>query len=61
VYFDCHLDLAALRERFSLPGFVTDHDHLGTHDGRESGFVCSRCKDGVMGRHPSDPGGGRFP
>ena len=53
VYFDCVLDLGALRERFGLDEFVKDHDHRGTHDGCERGFVCSRCHDGIMGTHPS--------
>lgn len=56
VYFDCVLDLAALRARFSFAACVVDHEHRGTHDGQESGFVCEQCKDAVMGRHPADPG-----
>jgi len=56
VYFDRVLDLAALRARFSFAPFVVDHQHRGTHDGQESGFVCEQCKDAVMGRHPADPG-----
>lgn len=56
VYFDCVLDLPALRARFSFPPFVVDHQHRGTHDGQESGFVCEQCKDAIMGRHPADPG-----
>lgn len=49
VYFDCHLDVPALRQRFALPDWVTTHSHRGTHDGQELGLVCSRCQDGVMG------------
>jgi len=30
---------------------VHDHDHLGTHDGQESGFVCTACDDAIMGVH----------
>lgn len=52
VYFDCVLDLAECRRRFSLPDFVENHTHRGTHDGTEQGLVCSRCRDAVMGRHP---------
>lgn len=52
VYFDCILDLPALRKRFSLPPCVKDHEHLGTHDGCEQGFYCSQCYDGIMGVHP---------
>ncbi len=53
VYFDCVLDLPSLRERFGLSDLVKDHEHRGTHDGSERGFVCSECQDGVMGVHPS--------
>jgi hypothetical protein len=52
VYFDCCLDLAALRARLALPACVEDHVHYGTHDGQESGFACSACNDAVMGVHP---------
>jgi len=52
VYFDCVLDLAACRKRFSLPDFVVDYVHCGTHDGTEQGLYCKKCKDGVMGRNP---------
>ena len=52
VYFDCVLDLAALRKRFSFADCVHDHEHIGTHDGCEQGFYCSECHDGIMGKHP---------
>ena len=51
-YFDCVLDLPECRARFSLPEFVVDHIHRGTHDGTEQGLYCEKCRDGVMGRHP---------
>jgi hypothetical protein len=51
VYFDCYLDRAAIRERIPFEVFVRDHEHLGTHDGQESGFVCAMCHDGIMGVH----------
>ena len=53
IYFDCILDLKALRERFSFAPCVVDHEHRGTHDGNELGFYCSECFDGIMGAHPS--------
>jgi hypothetical protein len=53
VYFDVCLDMPAVRERFAIPDFVADHEHLGTHDGQEAGFVCQVHQDGIMGRHPS--------
>jgi len=51
VYFDCYLDRASIRERIAFADCVVDHDHLGTHDGQESGFYCNVCKDGIMGVH----------
>jgi len=53
VYFDCLLDRPSLRARLALPECVRDHEHLGTHDGQEAGFVCAACWDGVLGVHPS--------
>jgi hypothetical protein len=60
VYFDCLLDRAAIRERIEFASCVKDHEHLGTHDGQEAGFVCEECHDAVMGVHrqswrPSTP------
>lgn len=52
VYFDCFLDLSALRERLQFGNTVIDHSHLGTHDGQEHGFVCQQCNDAIMGIHP---------
>ena len=52
VYFDCVLDRAALRRRLRLADCVTDHQHLGTHDGAEAGFVCTIHDDAVIGLHP---------
>ena len=49
IYFDCWLDLASIRARLSLPPCVEDHEHRGTHDGSERGFVCRECQDAVMG------------
>lgn len=39
VYFRCLLDRPSLRKRLALPACVIDHEHVGTHDGREAGFV----------------------
>jgi hypothetical protein len=51
VYFDVYLDREAIRARFRFDDCVVDHEHLGTHDGAEEGFVCSIHHDGVMGIH----------
>lgn len=50
--FDAILDRPAIRAALPLPACVIDHDHLGTHDGSESGFACTLCRDGVVGLHP---------
>jgi hypothetical protein len=52
VYFDCYLPAQLVREKFGLAECVEDHMHRGTHDGQESGFVCSVHHDGIMGHHP---------
>jgi hypothetical protein len=59
VYFDCCLDRAAIRTRLPLPACVEDHEHYGTHDGQEAGFVCTTCDDAVMGAHPRSSGTAR--
>lgn len=51
VYFDCYFDIPSLRRRYRFDTCVADHEHLGTHDGQESGLVCTECKDGIMGHH----------
>ncbi|HWZ45088.1 MAG TPA: hypothetical protein VNW97_16555 [Candidatus Saccharimonadales bacterium] len=51
VYFDCYIDIDAVRQRFSLAPCVHDHIHRGTHDGRERGLECSTCHDGIMGSY----------
>jgi hypothetical protein len=56
VYFDCFIDLAAVRQTISLPDCAHDHIHRGTHDGEERGFVCSSCHDGLLGRYAPVPG-----
>lgn len=51
VYFDCFLDRKSIRERIQFDDCVVDYDHLGSHDGQESGFQCARCKDAIIGIH----------
>jgi hypothetical protein len=52
VYFNCYLDKPSIRQRIPFAACVVDHDHLGTHDGQEAGFVCVECQDAIMGVHP---------
>ena len=56
VYFDCWIDLDALRQRHVLPECVQNHIHRGTHDGQERGLVCVRCHDALMGSYERQPG-----
>jgi hypothetical protein len=51
VMFDCWIDNDAIRKRFTLADCIEDHDHLGTHDGCESGLVCASCHDALIGIH----------
>lgn len=53
VYFDCALDLTALRSKFHLPAFVEDCINNDERSGLEAGFCCSLCNDAIMGLHPS--------
>ena len=53
-YFECLLDLSALRARLDLSPSVIEHIHRGTHDGAEAGFVCTCRWDAVMGAYPDD-------
>jgi hypothetical protein len=58
VYFDCRFSRPSLEARLDLARVVEWHEHRGTHDGSEAGFVCRSCEAGVMGRHPQEPGSG---
>ena len=51
VYFDCFLDRRSIRKRLAFHDCVADHEHCGTHDGQEAGFVCTLCQDAIMGVH----------
>ena len=51
VYFDCYFDVPSIQKRMSLPDCVKYHELLGTHDGQEAGFECTKCKDAIMGHH----------
>jgi hypothetical protein len=55
VYFDCFIDIEAVRKRFSLAACVHDHIHRGTHDGQERGLECTECHDGIMGSYAPGP------
>jgi hypothetical protein len=51
VYFDCFIDVDAVRSHFTFADCVSEHAHRGTHDGQERGFECNACYDAVMGAY----------
>lgn len=52
VYYDCVLRVEQIKERYGFPDFVRSHVNDDSKSGKESGFYCVLCKDGVMGLHP---------
>lgn len=50
VYFDAILDTDALAARLRLPACVQVHENRDEKSGRERGFFCTHCRDGVMGK-----------
>src|SRR5262245_45514366 len=50
-YFNCYFDKRSIHQRIAFAACVVDHEHLGTHDGQKTGFVCSQCHDAIMGVH----------
>jgi len=58
VFFNCYFDRDSIRSRIQFADCVQDHEHCGTHDGSEAGFVCSECHDAIIGLHPSQVKGG---
>lgn len=57
VYYDCVFDLAKVRARYNFPDFISTHINDDNKSGMEAGFYCEKCKDGVMGLHPSSAPG----
>jgi hypothetical protein len=60
VYFACYLDQERIRQQFDLPTCVVGHVNDDSKSGRESGFVCMECHDGVIGLHRGDAVGKRW-
>jgi hypothetical protein len=58
VYFDCVLDVERLKVDYQLSDFVKHHENKDQRSGTESGLVCDRCKDGIMG-HLMDGSGSK--
>jgi len=62
VYYDCLLDVAAIRESYDLAPCVIDHANDDPKSGLESGLVCKECHDAILGVHPQNAKGKRtFP
>ncbi|ABF42227.1 hypothetical protein Acid345_3226 [Candidatus Koribacter versatilis Ellin345] len=61
VYFDCYLELAAIRALFKFAPCVIDESHRGTHDGSERGLVCNEHWDAVMGVYEPQAGTAVYP
>ena len=57
VYFDCVLDMAAIRSRFELAVCVTQHVNEDPKSGRELGLFCETCHDALVEIHPKDGAG----
>jgi hypothetical protein len=57
VYFKCYLDQDKIRQKFDLPPCVIAHANSDAKSGREAGFVCTECHDGIMGVHRDDAAG----
>ncbi len=53
IYFDSYFSAEKVKGNLKLDNCVVYHEHCGTHDGQESGLICTVHKDGVMGMHPS--------
>jgi hypothetical protein len=49
VYFDCFLDLKAIRARLPLAPCVVDHSNDDPKSGVERGLYCSEHHDAVIG------------
>ncbi len=56
VYFDCHLDLASIRQRLNLAACVIDHENTDSHSGTERGLVCQEHHDAIVGTLEPMPG-----
>ena len=62
VYFDCVLDMDAIKRKFDLAECVGEHLNHDPKSGREAGLVCNLCHDAVVGLHAKDGNGkNRFP
>jgi hypothetical protein len=46
VFFDCCFDFDSIKRRLNLYDCVIKHEHYGTHDGQELGFIVQSVKTG---------------
>jgi hypothetical protein len=49
VYFDVIFETSTLASRMMFLPCVEIHENLDPRSGTERGFVCTECKDGIMG------------
>ena len=49
IYFDVVINRNKIKDAMKLADCIEEHVHTGTHSGREAGFICRSCFDGVMG------------
>lgn len=49
IYYDCYFNIEKIRLRFDFPKFIINHSNDDIRSGLEEGFVCSKCKDGIIG------------
>jgi hypothetical protein len=52
VYYDCVFSLDKIKNRLNFPDCVVIHVNDDIKSGKEAGFYCELCKDGVIGIHP---------
>jgi hypothetical protein len=52
VYFDCVLNVKALRSRYRLKDHIKERRNNDPRSGSEAGLICTRCQDAIMGVHP---------
>lgn len=55
IYFDCILNTEVLKKKLQLKAFIETHDYFDIKAGSELGFICTICKDGIIGMHPKNP------
>lgn len=58
VYFDCLLNIEAIKQEWQLPACVNISKNDDPRSGCELGFYCTVHQDGIMGVHPAHAANG---